>query len=282
VAAGDDFSEIRIPLNEFSDKWSSATGELETLCKDDSSVCPTAKKLKNVQSVSIWGEGAAGKVHIEVDSISIESPSGKAIQLAAGSDVPLATFDGLDDATTRKWQQQNDPVMGGKSTGTFTVKDSIGTMEGTCAIVPSLNAPGFIKASTVDRQKFPDVSSCSGLALTVRSTSNPAKYPGYRVSFGNDKSGCGKFFARGFKANLAAPEGDFGTVKIPFTEFTKCWDDATGEPITTCSDNADFCPPTSRLADLETLSVWAEGAEGDVKIEIQSIAAYDCSSFVLV
>jgi hypothetical protein len=282
VAAGDDFTEIRIPLNTFSDKWSSATGELTTLCEDDSSVCPSANKLKNVQRIAIWGEGAAGKVHIEVDSISIESQSGKAIQLAAGSDVPLATFDGLDDATTRQWRQQNDPVMGGKSTGTFTVKDSIGTMEGTCAIIPSLSAPGFIKASTVDSQKFPDVSGCAGLALSVRSTSSPAQYPGYRVSFGNDKSGCGKFFARGFKADLAAPEGDFGTVKVPFTMFTKCWDDATGDAIQSCSDKPEFCPPASRLADLQTLSVWAEGHEADVKLEIQSIAGYDCSATVLV
>lgn len=278
VAAGDDFSEIRIPLSEFSDKWSSATGELTTLCKDDSSVCPSANKLKKVQRVAIWGEGVEGKLHIELDSVSIQSPSGKVIQLAAG-ELPLATFDGADDATTRTWRQQNDPVMGGKSTGTFTVQDSVGTMEGTCAIIPSLNAPGFIKTSTTDSKKYPDVSNCAGLALTVRSTSTPAQYPGYRVSFGNDKSGCGKFFARGFKANLAAPEGDFGTVKIPFTEFTKCWDDATGDAITTCGQNAEFCPPSSRLADLETLSVWAEGHEADVKIEIQSIAAYDCSAF---
>merc|ERR1711916_266937 len=81
VAAGDDFSEVRIPLSEFSDKWSSATGELTTLCKDDPSVCPTAEKLKKVQRVAIWGEGAAGKVHVELDSISIESPSGESIQL---------------------------------------------------------------------------------------------------------------------------------------------------------------------------------------------------------
>merc|ERR1711953_1121137 len=83
VPAGDDFTEIRIPLSEFSDKWSSATGELTTLCKDDPSVCPSANKLKKVQRVAIRGEGAAGKVHVEVDSVSIESASGKAIQLAA-------------------------------------------------------------------------------------------------------------------------------------------------------------------------------------------------------
>merc|ERR1711912_207464 len=95
VPAGDDFTELRIPLNEFSDRWNSATGELTTLCKDDPSVCPSASKLKKVQRVSIWGEGVAGKVHIELDSVSIESPSGEAIQLSAGGDVTLATFDGL-------------------------------------------------------------------------------------------------------------------------------------------------------------------------------------------
>merc|ERR1712046_543078 len=75
VAAGDDFTEVRIPLSEFSDKWSSATGELTTLCKDDASVCPSASKLKNVQRVSIWGEGVAGKIHIEVADVALEPAS---------------------------------------------------------------------------------------------------------------------------------------------------------------------------------------------------------------
>merc|ERR1711998_563375 len=72
VPAGDDFTEIRIPLSEFSDKWSSATGELTTLCKDDASVCPSADKLDKVQRVAFWGEGKAGQVHIEVDSVRLE------------------------------------------------------------------------------------------------------------------------------------------------------------------------------------------------------------------
>merc|ERR1719506_3049538 len=84
VPAGDDFTEIRIPLSEFSDKWSSATGELTTLCKDDASVCPSADKLDKVQRVAFWGEGKAGAVHIEVDSIAIE-PSSHLKASAAGS-----------------------------------------------------------------------------------------------------------------------------------------------------------------------------------------------------
>lgn len=72
VPAGDDFTEIRIPLSEFTDKWDAATGELTTLCKDDPSVCPSADKLKKVQRVAIWGEGKEGAVHIEIDSVAIE------------------------------------------------------------------------------------------------------------------------------------------------------------------------------------------------------------------
>jgi len=35
--------------------------------------------------------------------------------------------------------------MGGKSIGTFTIKDNVGVFDGTVAIVPFLKAPGFIK-----------------------------------------------------------------------------------------------------------------------------------------
>jgi hypothetical protein len=69
---GDSFAEVRIPLTDFSDKWDAATGKLTTLCKDDQTVCPSPSKLKKVQRVSIWGEGVAGKVHIELDSVAIE------------------------------------------------------------------------------------------------------------------------------------------------------------------------------------------------------------------
>merc|ERR1719326_2001246 len=195
---------------------------------------------------------------------------------ATADEITLESF----DAAVHTWNSQNDPVMGGKSTSTFTINDGMGTMNGTCAIVPSLSAPGFITARTTDSTKFPDISTCQGLTLTTRSVSTPANYQGYRVSFGSDSAflSCGKFFARGFKADFTPPEGEFGTVKVPFTMFTKCWDDATGDAIKPCSDYPEFCPPASRLADLQTLSVWAEGHEGDVKLEIQSIAAYDCAS----
>merc|ERR1712146_644142 len=60
VPAGDDFVDVKIPFNTFSDKRSSATGEQTTTCADDADVCPTAAKLAKIQMIEFWGEGASG------------------------------------------------------------------------------------------------------------------------------------------------------------------------------------------------------------------------------
>merc|ERR1719356_1865000 len=93
----------------------------------------------------------------------------------------ISTFDGAP-ATTQVWQGQNDPVLGGKSTGTFKVDtdEQVGIFNGTCAVVPFLKAPGFIK--TASSGSTPDVSSCKNLVLNVNSKTN---YKGYKVSFSN-------------------------------------------------------------------------------------------------
>merc|ERR1711939_49152 len=99
VPSGSDFTQIKIPFTDFSDKWSSATGEQTTTCAE--------------------------------------------------------------------------------STGTWAVVDGAGVLDGEVVNVPSLSAPGFIKAAADG--KFPDISSAFGgnLVLTVR-TSTP-EYAGFRV-----------------------------------------------------------------------------------------------------
>jgi uncharacterized surface protein with fasciclin (FAS1) repeats len=195
------------------------------------------------------------------------------VSAVVAEDIPLATFDGAKD-TTLTWTQQNDPVMGGQSVGTFSVQDGAGVFDGTCKIVPFLSAPGFIKAET-SKTTLPDVSSCSGLALTVKSSND---YDGFRFSFGTKRSDCGKFFATGHKANFKAPKDKFATVQIPFTDFTDCWDDGTGDAIKTCADDAKYCPDEGTLSNMQTMSVWAEGKEGDVHLEIKSVVATGCAN----
>merc|ERR1712014_440798 len=81
VSAGTDFSEVKLPFNSFSDKWSSATGEQTTTCAEDKDVCPTASKLASIQRVEFWAEGAAGKVHLEIESVYAERATGEVATL---------------------------------------------------------------------------------------------------------------------------------------------------------------------------------------------------------
>ena len=76
---------------------------------------------------------------------------------------------------TFNFKELNDPVMGGKSSGNWSVQSkagqSFGVMDGVVVNVPSLSAPGFIKTSADG--KFNDVSAAlsGGLKLMVRSLS---------------------------------------------------------------------------------------------------------------
>ena len=131
------------------------------------------------------------------------------------------------------WAQKNDPVMGGDSTGTFTVTDGVGLMSGSVEVVSFLNAPGFIKAEK--EAVYPDISTCSGLVVScAHFTGDPsAEYAGYRIGFGRQR----------------APE-DLDPHK---------W-------------SSGFKAPR----DIQTLSVWAEGVEGAVHLELHSIKAINC------
>lgn len=173
------------------------------------------------------------------------------------------------------WSESNDPIMGGESTGTTALQNGLLIFNGSVVDVPSLSAPGFITSVTVDTKTWSDVSSCKSLSMTLKSNTN---YTGYRVSFGRAHATvCLKFFAYGYKAPFDAPMGDFGTVTIPFDNFSDCWDDATGNIITTCDKNQRFCPTTAALQNLETISIWGEGVGGDVHLEVKSIGGADCA-----
>jgi hypothetical protein len=177
---------------------------------------------------------------------------------------------------THTWTEMNDPVMGGKSSGTFLVEGGVGHFQGEVVDVPFLHAPGFIQSRTTDHVAFPDMIHCKALQFVVRSR---ADYQGYRVSFGNAHAPGGKMFAYGYKANLELDGGDdVQTVTIPFHQFTDFWDDATGDPIHTCQEDERFCPDEYTLQNVKRLAVWGEGVVGKVDLEIQKIQAVGCDS----
>jgi len=91
-------SDIVLPFHGFSDDWNDATGAQIKTCAQNKLYCPDKKTLEDVGTISIWGEGVAGKVHLEVTSISATgcgsgpSPAGKNIVQLAEGDKDLSTL----------------------------------------------------------------------------------------------------------------------------------------------------------------------------------------------
>lgn len=63
-------STVTIPFDQFTLFWDGATGDTMVTCGENPDYCPDADNLKNMKQVTIWGQGVAGKVHLEVESIS--------------------------------------------------------------------------------------------------------------------------------------------------------------------------------------------------------------------
>lgn len=76
---GNDWQTVAIPLNNFSNDWSSFTGDCFTkdpngkqhyCCDaDHPKVCPSQKSLRDISQVGLWTEGQAGHFNIEVQWI---------------------------------------------------------------------------------------------------------------------------------------------------------------------------------------------------------------------
>merc|ERR1711874_950331 len=175
----------------------------------------------------------------------------------------------------------NDPVMGGKSTGSWSLGDGFGILDGEVVDVPSLSAPGFIKAA--GDGSFPDISAFidGSLVLSVR-TSTP-EFAGYRVTFVSGAispnfacAGGGSLpLSRGcYKQKFSVPAGDeFVEVKLPFNTFSDKWSSATGEQTTTCAEDESVCPTAAKLAKIQRVEFWGEGALGKLHLEVQSVSA---------
>mmetsp|Transcript_12472 Transcript_12472/g.43650 ORF Transcript_12472/g.43650 Transcript_12472/m.43650 type:complete len:277 (-) Transcript_12472:148-978(-) len=194
---------------------------------------------------------------------------------ASAPGIELVTFDGAN-GTTFKWKDLNDPVMGGRSSSTWSIDTSAGQAHwnGTVRIVPSLKAPGvrqrrrnlldlpprrchacqrdrqcrhaharpasapqFCNAETTDWiGKFNDASAFTHLLLRVRTTT--PTYGGFKVSFAADTLNP-QF--KSFKAPFAVPAsaaGKWTTVAVPFHAFSNDWSSFTGDCAT--KDPAPF------------------------------------------
>jgi len=207
-----------------------------------------------------------------------------AVQSSAGGVIPLVSFDGKS-GTTFTFKELNDPVMGGKSTGTWAVQSkaaqSFGMMDGQVVDVPSLSAPGFIKAAGDGKYADASAALSGGLNLTVRTTT--PEYAGFRLTFAAGTlspdyscAGGGSIpLSRGcFKRAFSVPAGkEFSTVYLPFNSFSDKWSPSTGKQTTTCAEDADVCPKAKDLSGIVRMEFWAEGALGHAVLEVLRVDA---------
>eukprot|EP01035_Chromulina_nebulosa_P020120 gene20120-26126_t len=159
--------------------------------------------------------------------------------------------------------------MGGVSYSTWVVDNDnqIGKWDGNVKIVPSLSAPGFCNLMS-EKRSWPDASGHTHLLFRVRST---IPYNGFKVSFAADTL---NMQFKCFKADFTMEStGDWEEIAVPFTSFSNDWSSYTGEPITTCEEDASVCPTEKNLQDITQLGFWMEGAEGEFYFELGNIRA---------
>lgn len=196
------------------------------------------------------------------------------------------------------WVENNDPVMGGKSHGNWSVVNgSYGLFQGAVEPIPGFGAPGFCRAVTIslfsrDASEYVD----GGLLVTAR-TSTPA-YKGFRLSFGSmhvPRHHGGHEIEGSFKAGLAVPastNGEWQSVFMKFSDFSYDWSDFSGECSTKdpdgyqhkCCDanNTEVCPTAKLLSGISSFNIWAEGVAGVFNLELKEVAAMKTSEMEVI
>lgn len=147
-----EYGLVTVPFNAFSAKWDPGTGDVEVRCEDDAQYCPDMSALRNMETLSIYGEGVEGSVHLKVKSIAAVGCSGEASSLATPTsmqatlasvekanqvDVLKATHASVEKANQDEVQSiANQTGAGTSNSGTSLW--AIGALVGTVAFVGSV------------------------------------------------------------------------------------------------------------------------------------------------
>ena len=185
----------------------------------------------------------------------------------ATNDKAIATFDGAE-GTTWPFVTVNDPVMGGQSNSTITIKNKLAYWSGEVKIVPFLHAPGFCTIQSPGLNKKEDVPSLVGFdGIVVKAMSRNSAITLFRVTL--ESSGATHDFKRGqYTANFALKSDtkDFLESYVPWTAFKCSW---RGEKV-------DWCPDITTQLDkfnMIGISTAFPGKAGKFNLEVESISA---------
>ncbi len=191
----------------------------------------------------------------------------KNVDSVTPSDKAIVTFDGKT-GTTWPFVAVNDPVMGGQSNSTITVKNNLAYWAGEVKIVPFLHAPGFCTIQSPGLNKKESIPSVTGYdGIVVKAISHSSEITSFRVTL--ESSGATHMFKRGqYTANfeLKSDTKDFMELYVQWSEFKCSW---RGEKV-------DWCPDiTTQLDkfDMIGISTAFPGKVGKFNLEVESISA---------
>jgi len=203
---------------------------------------------------------------------------------AAAPNVMLATFDGVDKATTLSWDSFNGCLYDGNSSLVFSH---------TCAIIKNLKVPGFASVRTSPGQVLNRAGSAVNGTLDLMLRSNTPTYTGFKFSFSAKGIPVKPQYGHGdgsFKASFQLKnQADWQLVQIPMSDFSDDWSPYTGncdskDPggkqhhCCATGDLAQYCPTSVFLSALTGIKIWAEGVAGDFQIEAKWIGASNAAA----
>ena len=112
----------------------------------------------------------------------------KSIYITDNNSITLVNFSNKEI----EWIETNDPVMGGQSTGNFSIINNTGNFsiinntgnfQGNCKLIPYLNAPGFCKLYTKSKNNYYDISSYINKSISILLNTKTYNYDGYFIGF---------------------------------------------------------------------------------------------------
>ena len=152
TGTSDEYTDVDVPFKDFTMEWNAETGDAIATCADNQGYCPDDETLRNPRPLMIYAKGVKGTFDLRIKAISAYGCDLDAIETSEMDDDPdLITVEDFSQpgGPINQWTTMNDPVMGGKSYSSVEIERGVAAkFTGYCAIVPSLNAPGFVTMST--------------------------------------------------------------------------------------------------------------------------------------
>lgn len=196
---------------------------------------------------------------LRTDSASTRGGEKITRELQDSSNVFLVSFNPESDE--HAWKTSDDPVMGGVSSSTYTIKDNFGVWDGVVEDVPSLEDPGFCTLSINDGNDeiFPDASGTNYMVIVFGDDSGLDEVGLPLESF---------YFQAGVSQQLISYQADLGSNNCCGRYCQVAWSDFNffGTPLPVPS-------LSGKLDKINMVGLGTSGVNGNFSVKIKAFGA---------